>query len=734
MKRLLLQAAKSPLFLRRPEGRRFLGHALTLHPSLVAEMASVFRNMVATGKQWVLEAVGEVVLRGWREAAGPCAAAIEATLIQGFARACLHASSKGLASNVLVVLHQLHEAKRLGPAPGAAGGAAGGAGGGSAVGALDGALVRLYEPLLFRALSAANAAVRRNALLLLLDAFPLLDPEAGEREQDASLSRQLAAVADALVDPAPAVRAAAAPGCCALLDLYWEIIPSATTAAFVARLTDQLAFDAAAPGVRVAVLEGLRLLVDNVHAQPVLKRALPGLAPLVHDPAPAVRVALADLLLTVSTGRGLKFWEVVPLEALLDVLARLPESGAPCDDDEVAARVHHLLAPSYVPNAQEGAARVAALLRSNPAAGRAFCRLLMRPLLGAEGAAAAGPGARVPVPLERVLELAAALAGHLAGRAPADEPRSPPRKSRAPRGADKKKTGAAGKRRKAGEAGGDEDGDDGEEGAKGAGAAGGDDDVLALGSRDESPESWTALLAGLAELCAGLGEALRQELCDEADVRGVFAADALQRLLDAAPAPAARRHVWRIAECLPCLAAAGQLRANTLKALAAGKLLPELAAPAAAAPAAAGGRGKASAQAQDASAAGAGERREELRAILACLAAAPNSAKLAALLSAALGLPWGPSGEGGAGADEQQQQDEEEEGGEHEGDEDDVRCRTCGKAQPDHNLLLCDGCDLAYHTGCLKPRLAAVPEGDWFCPGCDADVRRSKLTAGAALE
>jgi hypothetical protein len=33
------------------------------------------------------------------------------------------------------------------------------------------------------------------------------------------------------------VRAAAAPGCCALLDLYWEIIPSATTAAFVAKLT-----------------------------------------------------------------------------------------------------------------------------------------------------------------------------------------------------------------------------------------------------------------------------------------------------------------------------------------------------------------------------------------------------------------------------------------------------------------------------------------------------------------
>eukprot|EP00983_Pelagomonas_calceolata_P001298 44671-Pelagomonas_calceolata.AAC.1 len=39
------------------------------------------------------------------------------------------------------------------------------------------------------------------------------------------------------------------------------------------------------PSVRVAVLEGLTLLVDNPHAQPVLKRALPQLAALLGDPS-----------------------------------------------------------------------------------------------------------------------------------------------------------------------------------------------------------------------------------------------------------------------------------------------------------------------------------------------------------------------------------------------------------------------------------------------------------------
>lgn len=34
------------------------------------------------------------------------------------------------------------------------------------------------------------------------------------------------------------------------------------------------------------------------------------------------------------------------------------------------------------------------------------------------------------------------------------------------------------------------------------------------------------------------------------------------------------------------------------------------------------------------------------------------------------------------------------------------------------DLLVCDGCERAYHLGCLKPPLSHIPEGDWFCPRC----------------
>eukprot|EP00878_Enallax_costatus_P040587 GHUV01046903.1.p1 GENE.GHUV01046903.1~~GHUV01046903.1.p1 ORF type:complete len:352 (+),score=121.90 GHUV01046903.1:274-1329(+) len=160
MKRMLLQAAICPAFVTRPEGRKFLASLLTVHPSMVQEMTSVIRNQIPAGRRSVLDAYGEVILRGWRDAVGPCLAEIETSLIQNLMHAAIHGSGQSLVGNIRRVLSELHRSKRLGGA-----------------GSVDSMLVRLYEPILFRALAAANAAVRRNSLQLLLDAFPLLVSE-----------------------------------------------------------------------------------------------------------------------------------------------------------------------------------------------------------------------------------------------------------------------------------------------------------------------------------------------------------------------------------------------------------------------------------------------------------------------------------------------------------------------------------------------------------------------------
>jgi predicted cobalt transporter CbtA len=39
-------------------------------------------------------------------------------------------------------------------------------------------------------------------------------------------------------------------------------------------------------------------------------------------------------------------------------------------------------------------------------------------------------------------------------------------------------------------------------------------DVMTVGAADETPDTWARLLAGLAEICTGIGMALQNELCE----------------------------------------------------------------------------------------------------------------------------------------------------------------------------------------------------------------------------
>ncbi|XP_011151533.1 E3 ubiquitin-protein ligase UHRF1 isoform X2 [Harpegnathos saltator] len=49
-------------------------------------------------------------------------------------------------------------------------------------------------------------------------------------------------------------------------------------------------------------------------------------------------------------------------------------------------------------------------------------------------------------------------------------------------------------------------------------------------------------------------------------------------------------------------------------------------------------------------------------------------------------------------------------------------CKVCASKEEEHNLLLCDECDSAYHLGCLVPPLTKIPEEDyWYCPECKND-------------
>ncbi|KAK2492022.1 hypothetical protein MC885_021651 [Smutsia gigantea] len=57
-----------------------------------------------------------------------------------------------------------------------------------------------------------------------------------------------------------------------------------------------------------------------------------------------------------------------------------------------------------------------------------------------------------------------------------------------------------------------------------------------------------------------------------------------------------------------------------------------------------------------------------------------------------------------------------------------VTCLVCRKGDQDELLLLCDGCDRGCHIYCHRPKMEAVPEGDWFCAVCLAQQAEAEFT------
>ncbi|XP_073205108.1 bromodomain adjacent to zinc finger domain protein 1A isoform X5 [Lepidochelys kempii] len=58
-----------------------------------------------------------------------------------------------------------------------------------------------------------------------------------------------------------------------------------------------------------------------------------------------------------------------------------------------------------------------------------------------------------------------------------------------------------------------------------------------------------------------------------------------------------------------------------------------------------------------------------------------------------------------------------------------ARCKMCRKKGDAESMVLCDGCDRGYHIYCIRPKLKAIPEGDWFCPECRPKQRSRRLSS-----
>ncbi|XP_030855770.1 condensin-2 complex subunit G2 [Strongylocentrotus purpuratus] len=350
LKELLEQCIINSTFLKNDDGRKFLSFIFCLDSDLAERLHSAIKNQLPSCPKSMINYYGEVYFKAWRNSAPPVTAKLETYCIQDLMHCAVHARRVG-TRNLSLTLRQLlsyftKQKRQQG---------------------VDRMLLTLYQPILWRAFKVANASVRANAAALLIDAFPLQDPEANKEETDALLQKQIDILQGFLQDPCPVLRVTGVQGVCRILGMFWELIPAHVLTTFLSKLIQDMAFDASSSDVRVSVFKGLMFVIDNPLSHPLLKNLLPSLKSFIHDTSEKVILAFVDLLLKVKGLKTIKVWSIVPVE---DLLARLEMDSPP-----VSRRLVQLLFKSFQPTDRDASVqieRVMALICMNGGAARVF--------------------------------------------------------------------------------------------------------------------------------------------------------------------------------------------------------------------------------------------------------------------------------------------------------------------------------------------------------------------------
>ena len=404
LKKLLLHCLIQPMILRNADGRKLMVYMFGLHPPFVLEMHRAIKAQIPACRKSLRELYGEVYFRAWRAASGVYLERIEEGCLQDLMYHAVHASSTMMATALRQVLAYMHEQKRQR--------------------GVDQMLLRLYEPILWRSLKVANPHVRRNAATLFIEAFPLQDPTKPMVELDQLLSMQFEVLGSLLRDTAVAVRVVAVQGVCRVVALYYpELIPPQTAKALLTSLVKELAHDASANTVRVAVFQGLKYLVAQNTAPATLtmvKALLPPLVPLINDGSERVRAAMLDLLLECSKLKPLAAFAAQAVKPEL-LLRRLP-----LDNTGIQQRLTRLLLPHYLPVGKNAAAQLGKLIALVRAGGPTATALLTHaPKLANAAAVVQLLGLLLGATLSDA-DPATLLAAAASGTPPAELPARPP--------------------------------------------------------------------------------------------------------------------------------------------------------------------------------------------------------------------------------------------------------------------------------------------------------------------
>ncbi|KAJ3611370.1 hypothetical protein NHX12_021386 [Muraenolepis orangiensis] len=341
---LLLECYLSMSFIRNQDGNRFLVFLFSWNVDFIWMIHGTIKNQLEFFTKVMTNHIAEIYFRAWKKATGDFLDTIEKVCLQDLMENAilLHRSSP-VHGKVRQIVSYFHKRKGCE--------------------SVDRMLFELYQPILWRALSAPNHEVRANATLLFTEAFALHNPATRDQNINHAIQKQLDTLMGLLDDPHPLVRSSATLGVCKILGSCWELLPSTVITDFLKKLVVELAADCTSA-------DCLNMVLDNPLSHPLLEKLLPALKNSLHDTSEKVRSAYLDMLLNVKAVRAAKFWDVCSMDHLLARLA--------LDTQSVCKRIVDLLFKSFFPVNQpekEWCNRCITLIQMNCRAARNFYQL-----------------------------------------------------------------------------------------------------------------------------------------------------------------------------------------------------------------------------------------------------------------------------------------------------------------------------------------------------------------------
>ncbi|GMH69210.1 hypothetical protein TrRE_jg11089, partial [Triparma retinervis] len=352
---LLLKTLSSPAYLKNEEGIKFLVHMMTIDEKLTGDMTRTYKSHIPKASKAQLRAYGEIFLLAWKKASAEddetSLGHMEDIVIQPMMEASMMVAHAPTARAIRVLLSPIHEAK-MDPS-------------------VDAMLHKLYSPILWRNLNAANPHVRLCASGIMADTFPLNDPESSAADKVKVINKTVSAMEGLLTDKDTRVRVAGAEAVGKVLEGMWDSLASKDVRSLLNLLVTQQACDATSPLVRAGAVTALTAILENSSSHGVLKALLPLLENLIHDNSEKVKVAMVKLLTKVKTMRGLKFFHIVKVPHLHARLANEPI------DSVVAKEMVDLLLNSYFPQGPQATSamqmhRTIDFMRKSPEAAKVF--------------------------------------------------------------------------------------------------------------------------------------------------------------------------------------------------------------------------------------------------------------------------------------------------------------------------------------------------------------------------